>query len=80
VSDTYPVDTDPPGSGPVTNTADAPVFVWVSAFGRWRKGTVTARARTRVTVRYLRNARGEEHEKAFPLRDVRTRVPHGRPR
>lgn len=80
MSDTHPVDTDPPGSEAVTNAADAPVFVWVCAFGRWRKGTVTARARTRVTVRYFRNARGEEHEKAFPLRDVRTRLPRGWPR
>jgi hypothetical protein len=80
VSDTHPVDTDPPDSEPVTNTADAPVFVWVCAYGRWRTGTVTARARTRVTVRYVRNARGQEHEKAFPLRDVRTRRPSRRPR
>jgi hypothetical protein len=44
--------------------------VHVPAHGSWRPGTVTKLARTRVTVRYVRNADGDTDERAFPMAQV----------
>jgi hypothetical protein len=39
--------------------------VHVHAYGNWRPGTVTKLGRTRVTVRYVRNAGGQTDERPF---------------
>lgn len=40
------------------------------AYGTWRAGTVTKLGRTRVTVRYVRNAAGQLDERSFPTTAV----------
>jgi|SRR6266542_4392752 len=44
--------------------------VHVHAYGNWRPGTVTKLGRTRVTVRYVRNADGRTDERPFPTTAV----------
>lgn len=44
--------------------------VHVHAYGTWRAGTVTQLGRTRITVRYLRNADGQLDERSFPTTAV----------
>lgn len=45
--------------------------VEVSAFGRWRPGTITKLGRTKVTVQYQRNQQGTLATRAFGAIEVR---------
>ncbi len=57
-------------SGPASGRLQVGQPVHVPAYGNWRPGTVTKLARTRVTVRYVRNADGDTDERAFPMAQV----------
>jgi hypothetical protein len=64
------------GDGPVTEVAHTYRVgdsVTVRAFGRQRSGVVTGLGRTRLTVKFARNAAGEQDERHFGPTEVTPR-------
>jgi len=57
---------------PPAGTFQVDQAVHVHAYGNWRRGVVTKIGRSRVTVRYARNAEGQPDERAFPTDQIRT--------
>jgi hypothetical protein len=62
--------TPPKADRPPARTFPVDQAVHVHAYGNWRAGTVTRIGRTRVTVRYTRNADGQPDERAFPTDQI----------
>ncbi len=60
----------PSAARPSARTFQVDQAVHVHAYGNWRAGTVTKIGRTRVTVRYTRNADGQPDERAFPTDQI----------
>lgn len=61
---------DSPPAPPTVRQFGPGQAVHVHAYGTWRAGTVTKLGRTRVTVRYVRNADGQLDERSFPATAV----------
>lgn len=59
-----------PPAPPTVRQFEPGQAVHVHAYGTWRAGTVTKLGRTRVTVRYVRNADGQLDERSFPATAV----------
>ncbi len=59
-----------PPAPPTVRQFEPGQAVHVHVHGTWRAGTVTKRGRTRVTVRYVRNADGQLDERSFPTTAV----------
>ena len=61
---------DRPPAPPTVRQFEPGEAVHVHAYGTWRAGTVTKLGRTRITVRYVRNADGQLDERSFPATAV----------
>jgi hypothetical protein len=62
--------TGPTGGRLAARSFQVDQAVHVHAYGNWRPGTVTKIGRSRVTVRYARNAAGTPDERAFPTDQI----------